>query len=786
MAKQNHITIPKQVTSKIPYIKVFEVDGLFESAPGTYSMAYFINSVESENLKAYSNADLMNKFARLLNSLPSSMTIQFLIHNKLIPQEEFLQKILVKPNKEPELNRWIKSYNTTVRENSDIGHNNVKKDKYFVLSVKADTPEEARNMFRAAHPSLVSLFSDIYGIEIEALSTIERLKIIHSMLNPERNDFGSRFNINENQLTLPLLYKKKLTTKDLVSPIKLDTTAKNYLLINSSTYARAFFITSMPAQISSNLISDITNISSNMIFSAIYEPVDTVYGYNTATEKVASNTIIKQSAKRDTIKDRRNRAQITTESMIEASETAYFNRCALKTFKGALESDNKTLMCSYIIIIYSDDYDSLERDTKLLHISTSKFATQVKPLDLQQLEGLQSALPLGVARLDVRRLFSVSKLATIPPLNIQEVLQKDGQFNGLNTINDNLVLLNRKNNVALSGIISGSEHSGKTFQCKREIFNALISTNDKVVIVSETNDYDNFVMQLHGCIVESCSLNPFSLSNHYGMMNSDRYSKTLMLEALLEVITRPKDKNVSIFDDARKNLDAFEKYDQIAAEIAKMYEVIDRKNVNLQDINAVLSCLERDPESFPTFIAAKDRLRAFLSSDMKVYGRSRLQLIKVHSLAEKIVVLDYLFNKGIKDKQNGYSSWIFVDAIDDLMSSEQCSNFIMDYIEKMDALKNIFTCVLQSAVKLFTDNATRFRTADLVNTVGYHKLLNQGAIERKQFAEILNISNSLINYITSAELGKGIILTSSSNIAFDDSFYSREEMNNSFYKLFLI
>ena len=65
--------------------------------------------------------------------------------------------------------------------------------------------------------------------------------------------------------------------------------------------------------------------------------------------------------------------------------------------------------------------------------------------------------------------------------------------------------------------------------------------------------------------------------------------------------------------------------------------------------------------------------------------------------------------------------------------------------------------------------------------MNYFELFGLGPIERKQFIEKLNVADTLIPYIIDREPGEGIILTSTSNIAFTDRLGDEE---HSFYKLF--
>lgn len=789
--KSEYAKVSQQIISKIPYQRVFEDEGIFESAPGVFSKAYVIQDITTKDIKSFSNDMIAKRFAMLLNDLPASMTLQFIIHNRLIGQDVFLKKILMVPDKEETVNEWIETYNKTVTDNSTIGHNNVKKNKYFVISMKADIPEEAVNAFRKEDENIKNLFAGICNINVEGLSAVARLRVMYSMFNPKLNDFGKKADVKgDGTFTLKTMSKLKLTTKDCIKPFAMDTTNKNYIVLNNDTYVRLFFITSIPAYVSNNLISDITNISSNMVFSTIYEPVDSQYGFEVATQRVSNNTIIKQQMKRDTIKDRKDKTIVKTETMINESEQKYFEKSALRIMKESVAVGEKAMLATFVIALYADDLETLERDTKLLHISTSKFACQVKPLDLQQLQGLQTVLPLAYNRVDCRRMFTIRKLSAMPPLNLQEVLQKDGLFNGLNSINDNLILLNRKNNPTLSGIIAGTEHSGKTFQNKREIFNSLISTKDKVLIVSNNDNYDNFVKALGGKIYTNVQMNPMRMVEHYGLVNPDKYSKSLYLEALIEVLTRSTEKIISSQNIAAmtelENATS-DRYDKIVEEVDSFFKSVEQAGIDWQDVNATADFIIAHKDTYPNFYDCVDFIKDLALNRTNIFeDTSRLQLVKFTTDAEAIVLLDYLFNKQIDYKIDNKTTWLFVDSIDGLFDSEQTSNFLTDYVERMNALQNIYTQVIQSSVELFTDNATSYRLKDLIYIMGYFKLLNQGAIERRRFAELLNIPNSLVNYITSAELGKGIICTASSNIAFDDSFYMDDSSDTSvnFYKLF--
>lgn len=142
------------------------------------------------------------------------------------------------------------------------------------------------------------------------------------------------------------------------------------------------------------------------------------------------------------------------------------------------------------------------------------------------------------------------------------------------------VLLNRKNNPTMAGLISGAEHSGKTFQCKREIFNALAGSDDTVFVVTADDSYDGFVKELGGIVAEFPKTNPFEMATHYGLSEPDAYSKSVMLEALFSSMVEKKKDSINFTDNEKLILkDGDDEEDTIEKEIQILCESCSEFNV---------------------------------------------------------------------------------------------------------------------------------------------------------------------------------------------------------------
>ena len=760
--QKNKIRAEKnRISNLIPYEAVYE-DGMVKVGDREYIKAYFIEESTYEDIKNVSADEISSKFYKLLESLSGRFSIQFLVYNSLVDKSEFLKKIVLKEKRDGRIEEYRQYYNDLICENSSIGHNNVKKNRYFALKAEADIAEEAQDMFFDAQGLVADSFYDICRTRIRELTAMELLKILYGIYNPKPDGLIKRQTIEDERFSsLSAIKRRGFTTKELIAPDYFDDTAIDHMVLGKNTYARSFYISSIPGKVSANLISDMTNISSNMLFSCIFEPIDAVVARTCIDEKVEDNTKVTHSLVKNTIKDRKLRTKVSTRELISTKEEDYFNLSA----QNVLNDDTGAMLCTFAITLYAEDMDTLERDTKLLHISSSKFAHQVKVLDLMQKEGLMTTLPLCKNMIDCKRLLTTKKISQMPPLCLSEVMLKDGVFCGLNAINDNLVLLNRKNNQTLAGLICGTEHSGKTFQCKREALNALLSTDDEVIIIANGRGYGKFTKTLGGKVYTNIFTNPFVLADQSGQTGLSKFSKCLFLEALARLSLN----EMGIEDDTGIDL-----------EVSRLYEEL--KSLSGLNSAAIYMYFSKKSDEYPLMSKVSAYLYDYEQSHMYLFNeRCALNLIKVESALELVFAMEHVYMLTKKDPKKTF--WVFCDSIDELFMDDHTFHFLKDVIEKMNQDGTIFTSVIQSSVKLVTDSAAGYRLSDLINCFGYYKLLNQGVIERQKYTELLNIPNALVNYVTQAELGKGIILTPSAGLAFDDNFLTGDD-DTSFYEIF--
>ena len=417
MSKNLNLNISKSMSDKIPYLRCYEENGIIETELNVYTVGYEICK-SSDQMNSQFNIQLVRTCMEnlLKESAKDGMTFQFCVRNRRVDTQDYLKGILAPEHNEEKIDTYVKKYNDSIIENTSVGHNNFETKIYNILSYRAGVVEDAIEHFQKIETSMKELFAKLYGYKAVPMTLQERLEAVYDIYHPENNDtFGTVADYDGNGFSFHSMQPMKLTTKDLVAPSDYDDSESNYLKVGSK-YARGFFINSIPANVPDTVLIDIMSVSSNSVLSVAYQPMESDIGFSASMKAVKDNTYTKVIPIRDTVEDRKERRTQTKEYPITENEENYFHQTALELFKDSVAKDNPTMLTSFAIVLFADDLDELERDTRLLKLSASKYAVQIRTADKLQNETFQSVLPLNNAKINVKRAFSVERLATMTPM----------------------------------------------------------------------------------------------------------------------------------------------------------------------------------------------------------------------------------------------------------------------------------------------------------------------------------------------------------------------------------
>ena len=181
--KKKHRTVPRTVQQSIPYTTVF-ADGTIETLPGTYTRAYRLEDV-SFKIAPFEEQDAISKaYGNLLNTFPPDVRFQVIIRNHSADWRQSFENIRYKPQKDG-LNRYRREINNILIEKLTEG-GNVAQDKSLVVSVDADTIEEAMETLTRNEKDVERAIKKITkDVGIKKLGAEERLHLLFDIYNQD-------------------------------------------------------------------------------------------------------------------------------------------------------------------------------------------------------------------------------------------------------------------------------------------------------------------------------------------------------------------------------------------------------------------------------------------------------------------------------------------------------------------------------------------------------------------------------------------------------------------------
>ena len=158
--------------------------------------------------------------------------------------------------------------------------------------------------------------------------------------------------------------------------------------------------------------------------------------------------------------------------------------------RAAIANKEKMFFVNMSLTHYNITLEGLDNDSNILQSFLQKILCKMDKCIYNQKNGFVSTLPLGVNKLDATRVFNSLDASYFTPFNPQDILRKNGLNYGLNSINKDLVIINRKNSKNPSGFILGTTDSEREVEVKREMLINYMSTKDKIIMISSSPKYD--------------------------------------------------------------------------------------------------------------------------------------------------------------------------------------------------------------------------------------------------------------------------------------------------------
>ena len=252
--------VPKCVHDYIPVSGIWE-DGIFKCG-NKFSKTYKFADINYLVASKEDKESMFLAYSELLNSLDSGATTKLTINNHRLNKIDFEKNILM-PDRLDSLSDYRKEYNAMLLDKASEA-NSIVQEKYVTISVVKKDIEEARTYFSRIGSELSSHFAAL-GSKCTELDATERLRILHDFYRAGE-EISFNFDITE-------MARKGHDFRDYISPDSIER-ADDYIKLGNK-YARVLFLKDYASYIKDSMVSELTELNRNMMFSIDIVPIPT-------------------------------------------------------------------------------------------------------------------------------------------------------------------------------------------------------------------------------------------------------------------------------------------------------------------------------------------------------------------------------------------------------------------------------------------------------------------------------------------------------------------------------
>ena len=740
-------TVPRKVQDVIPVRRIWK-DGIFMTG-GKFAKTYKFTDINYLVASREDKESMFLTYSELLNSLDSGATTKITINNRRLNKANFEQSILM-PLRGDFRDEYRREYNQMLLDKA-TGANGIVQEKYLTISVVKKDIEEARAYFARVGADLISHFSAL-GSKCTELDAEEKLRVLHDFY---RQGEEAAFHFDPQDMM-----KKGHDFRDYICPDSIEKNS-DYLKLGEK-FCRVLFLKDYASYIKDSMVTELTDFNRNMMLSIDVVPVPT----DEAVREVENRLLGVET--NITNWQRRQNANNNFSAVIPYDME--LQRKESKEFLDDLTTRDQRMMFGLItMVLCADSKEQLDSDTEAVLSVARKHMCQLATLKFQQLDGLNTVLPIGARKINAFRTLTTESLAVFIPFKVQEIRDSGGIYYGENAISHNLIMCNKANLLNQSAFLLGVPGSGKSFCAKELITFLILNTDDDILICDPEGEFAPLVQALGGnisTIIRMAAggkdrLNAMYMVDGYGE-NNPIVEKSQFVMSLVEQI----DKN-GVGPQQKCIIDRC---------TALVYQEAQQKGTVATLCDLRDKILEQ-PEDKAKEIALS--LELFTKGSLDIFGHEstvdldkRIVVFDIRSLGAQLkptgllVITDTILNRVTLNWKKGKRTHVFIDEFHVVFENEQSGVFFNSAWRQFRKRGAYPTAITQN-VEYLLDSV---QASTMLSNSEFVVMLNQAASDRAKLAKLLNISDEQMSYVTNADAGCGLIKYGSALVPFINRF----------------
>lgn len=760
----------------VPIVGVHERYDLLETYSGCFVKSYRIQDSNYLTAREEEQRVIFNGWRQLINSFDAGMEAALTVYNRTVNMQEFCENVL---NKEcgDSFDGLRKELNGIILGRMREGRNGIRKDKYLTVAVHGDSAGKAATVFRRLDRDVDKMLGKI-GSGAEPVTLEGSLDILYGIYNSPDEHLAARSRVQDEDgrmrevcsFDYGQMRSMGLTVNDMIAPSSLEIGRDSMRL--GGKYVRTLRVTQLSSQMSDGFLNNVTEMNFDCITTVNFKPIppkraDAIVAKNLSLVRDQKARQMKAGQKAGVYDD-----SYISPDIMEREVQALDLRDAMR------ERDEHLFETVMTVSVFGETMAELDEYTEALVTEYKKGSVTLSVMGNQQEEGFCSTLPLCYDRIPQKRTLTSSSLAVFVPFSVLELSDPGGINYSVNLISKNLVVYDRMSSANYNGFILGCPGMGKSMAAKLEMLLQFLKTDADIVVIDPENEYGPLARLLGGQVIPitpggESHINPMEIVADYelGDETSPVNAKADFILKLIECVNRSpfgiNSVQETIIDECVHAL-----YDRFMAG-GRLKGIRKEEMPTLTDLQVELG-KRREPEARELAMALKLYTG---NGSLNAYGfrtnvevGSRFVVYQIRDVGDRLknlsmlTILDHIWNQIVRNRRIGRNTWFYVDEIYLLFQNEYSATFLNTLFRRARKYGGVPTGISQNVRPILESPTAR----DMLQNCNFIEILGQAAPDRESLREILNLSDTELEYITNSPKGQGILYTGTAKIPFSN------------------
>lgn len=730
----------RDVQSMLRYEKMFE-SGICELSTNYYSKSIQFSDINYQIASKEEQQSIFTKYCALLNSCEETMHLNVTLVKKKIRKGKLKKELFYKKIGNA-YDEYREELNDLLSKKIHAGENNFIKENYLTFTMPAKELDQAKQLLARAEQTLSDSLTEI-GSKCQKMDGLSRLRLIHHLLHSTAS-----FDFNYSDL----IYNG-LSTKASIAPMSLNVKKKNYFEIEES-YGQILYLKDYPANLTDKVISGLLEIPEEMTLSIHIDPIASDQANHLIQRKQAYMEGDKVASQRKALQKGYDPYSSIPYELTTSIDEA-------KLLLDDLRKAGQNLFFVSIFVYFKTDKKELLADIakQVLRIGR-KYGCGFNHLDYLQMEGLNSVLPFGKNWVMTQRTLTTTSTAIFLPFTAQDLSHENGKYYGRNELTKNAIQIDRKRLNTPSGMILGSSGSGKGVAKKYEEITTLLKNPEDEIISIDPEDEDTRIGKAFDAQIIKIAPNTdtfINLLDISGDFQGETDPIKLKSDFILTAFEALIGGTVGLNSAQRSIIDRVTRLTYV------QYYHSARKSMPTLG-NEWFSLLKEQPEEEAQALVLD--LELYIEGSLAIFSRpTNIQLNKrfiiynTKQLGSQLktfgmmVVLEQVWNRVVRNREKGITTWIYIDEMQLMLSDPYCENYFFELWSRIRKWGAIPTGITQNVeTLLLSDKARR-----MLSNTEFIIMLKQSKSDLDELALLFHLSAEQQKQLIHPAKGAGLI-----------------------------